>query len=87
MSQPFELINKVQRFVIDHANKEGVNLHSEFESIDQFKHFIVALTVKGLMDLGFTCEAALDMALGEGTYAKIAEECWNTIEAKSVTVA
>jgi hypothetical protein len=87
MSKPFELLNKVQEFVIKFANENSVNLHDEFGTEDKFKEFIVGLSIKTLVDCGLSVEAALDLVLGEGTYAKIAEECWNTIEAKSVTVA
>lgn len=87
MSKPFELLNKVQEFVIKFANENSVNLHDEFGSEDKFKEFIVSLSVKTLVDSGLSVETALDLVLGEGDYAKIANDCWNTVNAESVSVA
>lgn len=76
MSANLNLLNTVQRMVIDFANSEGINLQQHFKSIDQFKTFIVALIIKTLVDNGVAIDKAYDTVMGDGEYENLANEVW-----------
>lgn len=71
-----ELLNKVQRKIIDFANSEGISLQGEFGSVDNFKKFVVAFTIKSLVDAGTEIDKAYDMVFGSGAYNTLAETVW-----------
>lgn len=73
-----DLLNKVQRFVIDYSNTHGIQLAS-LGTVQQFKQFIVALTIQTLTDNGHTMEQAFDIVFGDGSFHKLAEDVWETI--------
>lgn len=74
------LLNAVQKLLIDFANKKGISLADEFETVDEFKKFVIAFTVKNLTDLGMSVQTALDLTLGDGTYDRIVESTWNAAQ-------
>jgi hypothetical protein len=72
----FEILNKVQSFLIDFANSNGINLHAEFKSVEEFKMFVVAITIKTLVEAGVEMQKAFDATLGDGEYDKLANKVW-----------
>lgn len=77
-----DLLNKVQRFVIDYSDTHGIQLAS-LGTVQEFKNFIVALTIQTLTDNGHTMEQAFDIVFGNGSFHKLAEDVWETIAAKA----
>lgn len=77
-----DLLNRVQRLLIDHANAKGISLDAEFGTVDRFKEFVVAFTFRILTDAGMSTEAAFDTIFGGGAYVDLAERTWNTLQAK-----
>jgi len=71
-----ELLNKVQTFMIDFANSKNIRLDREFDSVEQFKQFVIAFTFKTLREIGIETDTAFDIVFGDGAYAKLAEEVW-----------
>lgn len=69
-----DTLNTVQQMVIDFANKNGIDLGSQFESVEAFKDFIVAMTFTELVKAGATPEQALDMVCGEGAFNGLLEK-------------
>lgn len=78
----FEMLNKVQNFLIEFANKNGINLHTQFKSVEEFKMFVVAITIKTLVDAGVEMQKAFDATLGSGEYDKLANKVWEMANAK-----
>ena len=72
-----DVLNKVQRLLIDFANEKGISLQDEFKTVDEFKKFVIAFCVKQLVDAGFTVQNAMNFILGDGTYEAILEKAWN----------
>lgn len=77
-----DLLNRVQRLLIDHANAKGISLDAEFGTVDRFKEFVIAFTFRILTDAGMSTEAAFDAIFGGGAYVDLAERTWNTLQAK-----
>lgn len=76
-SKNINLLNAVKDLLIEFANKEGIILADEFDSVEDFKMFTVAFTIKSLVDLGMTVQDAYDAAMGDGEYDKLVETVWN----------
>ena len=72
-----EVLNKVQRLLIDFANEKGISLHDSFKTVDEFKQFVIALCIKTLVDAGISVQNAMNFIMGDGTYEEIAEKTWN----------
>ena len=72
-----QLLNDVQRFLVDFANREGINLADDFETVGDFKQFVIGLTIKTLVDIGLSVSEAYDTAMGDGAYNALAERIWN----------
>lgn len=72
-----DILKKMQRLLVDFANKEGINLQDEFGTVEAFKKFVIALTFKALTDSGIETGEAYDMIFGNGQYEELAEKTWN----------
>ena len=81
-----ELLNAVQAMLIDFANSNNINLRDEFKSVDQFKQFVIALTVKTLTDSGIELSKAYDIVFGDGSFEKLANDVWETINAQQAVI-
>lgn len=68
MSNSTALLNGIQSIIIDFANREGINLATEFVTVQDFKKFVIAFTFKALKDMGIDTEQAFDMTLGDGQF-------------------
>jgi hypothetical protein len=79
-SQSLETLNKVQAFLIDFANKEGISLADHFETPAEFKQFVISFTIRALVDLGLEVREAYDMAMGEGSYNELAGGIWDSLQ-------
>lgn len=75
-----ELLNAVQRYMIDFANAKGIILADEFGTVDEFKKFVIAFTIKTIVDLGRDVSEAYDIVMGEGKYDELAEAVWNAAQ-------
>lgn len=71
-----EILNKFQAIVIDIAKKNGVSLQEEFGTVEKFKGFVIALTLKSLLDEGMAMNKAYDLVFGCGEYNKMAGKVW-----------
>lgn len=76
MANSKDILNKVQAFMIDFANKEGIRLDSQFPSVEAFKEFVIAFTFKTLVEIGMSTQDAFDMVFGNGAYNQLAEDVW-----------
>ena len=70
------ILNGAQKLMIEFANREGIALSDSFATVDAFKEFVWAFTVKALVDQGLSVADALDATLGEGSYDRLAESVW-----------
>lgn len=79
-----KLLNEVQSFMIEFANREGIELQKSFKTVAEFKKFVIAFTIKSLLDLGVEMQDAFDMVMGSGKYDELVEKIWNAgqVEAK-----
>ena len=76
-----ELLNKVQQHIIDTANSDGTDLKEEFGTVDAFKQFVIAFTIRSCVEvLGMDIEEAFDVAMGDGAYEKICNKCWGSLQ-------
>jgi hypothetical protein len=80
MSKSTELLNKVQRFIINFANESGISLHEHFKSIDQFKQFVIAITFRTLTEAGVSTEDAFNAVCGDGAFKRLADDLWETLQ-------
>ena len=71
-----ELLNNVQAFLIQQSNEAGINLASEFDSVEDFKRFVIGAAFKGLRDAGATVQDAYDAVIGEGAYDNLASDIY-----------
>jgi hypothetical protein len=79
-----ELLMKVQRFVIDTATENGQLLDDQFASKNDFKQFIIALTMRMLIDqIGMTTEQAFDAVMGAGRFQALCDESFEKLQAKA----
>ena len=77
-----DLLNRVQRLLIDFANQNSISLDAQFGTVDRFKEFVIAFTFRVLTDAGMSTEAAFDAIFGGGAYEDLAERTWHTLQAK-----
>ena len=71
-----ELLNEVQKLLIDFANKNNISLHAEFGTVEKFKRFVIAFTIKSLTEIGVEIAKAYDIVMGDGAYNRLADEVW-----------
>ena len=76
------LLNLVQAKVIEFCNRARINL-ADHVSVEQFKCFIVALTVQMLQQAGHTLEDAYNIVFGDDAFQKLADDVWETLRAKT----
>jgi hypothetical protein len=79
-SQSLELLNGVKDLLVQFASENNINLRDEFETVDEFKKFTIALTFKQLVALGVEVKDAYDMVLGAGQYDELVEKVWNAAQ-------
>ncbi len=77
-----DLLNAAQKFMIDFANKKGINLQDDFKTVDDFKTFVIGYTFKTLRDIGIETDEAFDLVFGDGAYDKLADDVWNAANAR-----
>ena len=75
-NQSLELLNGIQKFLLDFANANQIDLRKEFGSVEEFKKFVIALAFDQLVKLGVPVKDAFDMVLGDGEYDKLVEKAW-----------
>lgn len=76
-----ELINKVKDMIIAQANKEGRLLSDDFKSEDEFKQFVISFAIRSCQEtLGMGIEQAYDTVMGEGSYKRLADDCWEKLQ-------
>lgn len=78
-----KLLNEVQSFIIDYANREGIELRKSFKTVEEFKKFVIAFTIKSLLDLGVEMQDAFDMVMGSGKYNELVEKIWEAGQVKA----
>jgi hypothetical protein len=76
MTTNLDLLNKVQQFIIDQLNANGISIADEFATVQEFKDFVIGFAFKGLRDAGLDVKDAFDAALGDGSYDKLAAETY-----------
>ena len=73
-SQSLELLNGIQKLLLDFANANQIDLRKEFGSVEEFKKFVIAVAFDEMVKLGVPVKDAFDMVLGEGEFDKLAEK-------------
>ena len=79
-TKSLELLNAARGFIVEKATEQGIFLQNEFESQEKFQMFVIAVTMKQLVELGLTVEEALDAVLGDGAYDRLVNEVWETLQ-------
>jgi hypothetical protein len=77
-----ELLNTVKNGLITFANKEGIVLADHFETIAKFQEFVIAFTIRAIvdLDLGIDASGAFDLVCGDGSFRKLADDIWNQLQ-------
>lgn len=70
------LLNEVQKRMVDFANSNSISLHDEFGTVEKFKTFVVAFTIKMMVDIGIEISKAYDIVMGDGAYTQLANDVW-----------
>ena len=73
--QSNQMLDQIQNAMIQAANASGVNLADHFDTVDEFKTFIISFTFQQLIEQGVSVEEATNMTLGENAYQNIYEMC------------
>ncbi len=76
MTTGTQLLNEVQKLLINFANENNISLQSEFGTVEKFKQFVIAFTIKSLTDGGVEISKAYDIVMGDGAYSRLANEVW-----------
>jgi len=77
-----ELLNAIQNMLINFANENAISLADEFGTREKFSQFVFSFTIKSLVDIcGLDTKAAYDFVMGDGAFAKLADECWQQLNA------
>jgi hypothetical protein len=76
MTTGTQLLNEVQKLLINFANENNISLHAEFGTVEKFKQFVIAFTIKSLTDIGVEIAKAYDIVMGDGAYNRLADEVW-----------
>ena len=58
------MVNAVKDLLVEFATAHDIALVEEFETPKQFKNFVIAFTIKALVNFGASNEDACRMALG-----------------------
>lgn len=69
-------LNQVQKLLIGFANEKGIDLRKEFGTVEAFKKFVIAISLKALLDAGLSMQVAWDAVMGEGEYDKLIADVW-----------
>lgn len=72
-----DLLNAIQAMLIDFANKNGIILSQEFETVQKFKDFVIAFTFNSLTSIGLSVREAYDVIFSDGAFDALAERVWN----------
>ena len=80
-NKSIEILNACQKFIVDHANTNGIVLADSFASVEEFKKFVFALTFKTLIDAGMATSEAYDLLMGDGAYEEMADRVWSMAQA------
>lgn len=78
-----DMLNNLKTVVINHANKNGINLSAEFGTPEEFRQWLIsfafsALTTKG----GLSTDQAFDAIFGDGAYKALADDVWEKLNNK-----
>lgn len=71
MKKHLQLLNAIQKHIIDSATRDGVSLADHFPTVQAFKDFVCAATFQTLRDLGHDTEQAINLTFGEGAYDEL----------------
>ena len=77
-----EIVNTVKAAIVTMANERGISLLSEFGTVAEFTKWVMAITLRMLLDSGLSQRDALLMVLGESTFRTLAESVWTELAAK-----
>jgi hypothetical protein len=77
-----ELLNTVKNGLITFANKEGIVLADHFATVAKFQEFVIAFTIRSIveLDLGIDAADAYDLVFGDGSFRKLADDIWNQLQ-------
>jgi hypothetical protein len=75
-----ELLNKVQSTLIAFASEKGISLQAEFGTAEKFKQYVIAFTMRFLLDSGFSVPEAFNAVMGnQAAYQHLAESVWTKL--------
>jgi hypothetical protein len=75
-----ELLNAAKDQIIKIANSNSMNLKDEFGTPENFKNFVVSLTIKMVMDIGkISIQEAFDLVMGGGSFQKMSDDIWTQL--------
>ena len=77
-----ELLNAIQNMLINFANENAISLADEFGTREKFAQFVFSFTIKSVVDIcGLDAKTAYDFVMGDGAFAKLADDCWQQLNA------
>ena len=76
MSNSLKLLNAVREYIVNFATENNIVLANEFKSRGDFQKFVVAISIKTLVDAGFDLAEAFNLVMGEGAYQDLAAKVW-----------
>lgn len=82
-SRSLQLLNEMNKMLVNTANEKGICLKTEFGTVENFKKFVIAFTFKQLVDLGYEVKDAFDIVIGDGEYDKLVKRTWTALKAKA----
>lgn len=77
-----ELLNNVKNLIIATANKDGRSLQDDFGTVEKFKDFVIAFTLRSLTEvMGMDISEAWDIVMGDGSFQTLCDDCWTKAQA------
>ena len=78
-----ELLNKVQSTLVAFASEKGINLQAEFGTVEKFRQFVIAFTLRFLVDAGLNAQEAFNAVMGANAFQSLAESVWSELNARA----
>tara|TARA_R110002167_G_scaffold121011_2_gene299206 strand:- start:679 stop:918 length:240 start_codon:yes stop_codon:yes gene_type:complete len=73
-------LNAIKSNLVAAANIKGVNLNEHFATDADFKQHVIAIAINYVMKQGKSTQEAYDFVMGDGSYDKMKNACWTTLQ-------
>ena len=69
-----DLVNKIKSAYISFANENGIIISQAFKTPEELHQALIGFAINSLVRSGASVPQAFDKIMGEGAYARLAEE-------------